>query len=67
MTAEDLAARVQKLEANQERLLELVRHLTTTVELLAQLAGAQVPAEAEPARAALRLIHGGADEGARAL
>jgi hypothetical protein len=67
MSAEDLVARVARLEADRDRLVELVCHLTAAVELLAQVAGANVPVQQEPTRTALRLIRGGADPGARAL
>jgi hypothetical protein len=46
VTAEGLAARVEQLKADRDRLVDLVWHLTNAVELLAQAAGARVPAEA---------------------
>lgn len=49
MSPEDEAA-PSELEADRDRLVELVQHLTAAVELLAELAGAQVPAEAPPRR-----------------
>jgi hypothetical protein len=58
--------RLAELEADQDRLVELVRHLAAAVELLAQAAGARLPAEAAPAKTALRLIRGGADKKAHA-
>jgi len=58
VTAQELAARVQALEDDRERLLGLLRSLVDAVELLAQAAGARTPVEAEPSRVALRLIHG---------
>ncbi len=59
MTATGLAARVQALEADNARLRELARHLTSAVELLASQAGAR-PATTEPDRPQLELIIGGA-------
>ena len=59
MTATGLAARVQALEADNARLRELARHLTSAVELLASQAGAH-PTTTEPARPQLRVIQGGA-------
>ncbi len=47
MSPEDKAAPSGR-EADRDRLVELVRHLTAAVELLAELAGAQVPTEAPP-------------------
>jgi hypothetical protein len=43
VSPEDEAA-PSELEADRDRLVELVQHLTAAVELLAELAGAQVPA-----------------------
>jgi hypothetical protein len=59
--------RLEDLEADRERLQGVIEGLVGAVELLALVAGARTPAEVEPARAALRLIRGGADPGARAL
>jgi hypothetical protein len=59
--------RLEELETDRDRLVDLLHHLAAAVELLAQAAGARTPAEAEPARAALRLIRGGADQGTGAL
>src|SRR6266540_2878511 len=59
VTAAALAARVEALEAENTRLRELARHLTSEVELLAAQAGAR-PASIEPARPQLRVIQGGA-------
>jgi hypothetical protein len=50
VSPEDEAARISGLEADRDRPVELVRHLTAAVELLAELAGAQVSAEAPPRR-----------------
>jgi hypothetical protein len=58
VTAEELATRLQQLEDDNARLLDLARGLVATVELLAELAGAR-PATVEPARPALRLVQGG--------
>jgi hypothetical protein len=57
--------RLECLEADRDRLLTVVEGLVAAVELLARAAGARVPAKAEPARAALRLIRGDADRGAQ--
>jgi hypothetical protein len=51
--------RIQRLEDDNARLLDLARGLVVTVEQLARLAGAHVPTVAEPARPALRLVQGG--------
>lgn len=56
MTVEALAARIARLEAENEALVDLTRDLVTTVQQLARLAGAQ---PAEPDRPALRVLEGG--------
>jgi hypothetical protein len=48
--------RLEELEYDRERLVDLARGLVDMVELLARLAGANLPATAEPARPQLRLI-----------
>src|SRR6266540_2471220 len=58
-TSAALAGRVEALEADNARLRELARHLTSAVELLAEQAGAR-PATTEPDRPQLELIIGGA-------
>jgi len=58
VTAAELAARVEALEADNTRLLELARHLTSVVELLAEQAGTH-PTVVEPARPQLRVLQGG--------
>ena len=58
-TSAALAGRVEALEADNARLRELARHLTSAVELLAEQAGAH-PTTTEPARPQLRVIQGGA-------
>ena len=55
MTASELDARLDTLEVENDSLLGVVEHLVGAVELLAHLAGADVPAT-EPARPTLRLV-----------
>jgi hypothetical protein len=59
VTPAELVGRVQALEDETQRLQEINRHLVATVELLAELAGANLPA-GQPARPALRVLQGGA-------
>lgn len=63
MTAEERLAeaeeRLEELEGDRERLLGVIEGLVGSVVELARLAGAKVPAEAEPARPALRVLQGG--------
>jgi hypothetical protein len=51
--------RLEELEADRERLVDLARSLAGALEHLAILAGASPAAAAAPARAALTVLQGG--------